>query len=85
MNDIAAVAGWIRQSRAITGFTGAGISTGSGIPDFRSPDGVWARYRTVMFEEFLANQADRVEYWRQKLESWPAIRQQNVHPPGYTG
>ncbi len=73
-NDIATVADWIRQSTAITGFTGAGISTGSGIPDFRSPDGVWARNRTVMFDAFLNNHEDRVEYWRQKVESWPAIR-----------
>lgn len=73
-NDIETVADWIRRSRAITGFTGAGISTGSGIPDFRSPDGVWARNRTIMFDEFLANHEDREEYWRQKLEIWPAIR-----------
>ena len=73
-NNIAIVADWINQSTAITGFTGAGISTGSGIPDFRSPDGVWARNRTVQFDEFLSNYEDRVEYWRQKVESWPAIR-----------
>jgi NAD-dependent deacetylase len=73
-NDIATVAGWVSQSKAVTGFTGAGISTSSGIPDFRSPGGVWARNRTVQFDEFLSNYEDRVEYWRQKAESWPAIR-----------
>lgn len=65
---------WIGESRSVTGFTGAGISTESGIPDFRSPNGVWARNRTVYFQEFLDNEADRVEYWRQKVESWPAMR-----------
>ncbi len=65
---------WIGESRSVTGFTGAGISTESGIPDFRSPNGVWARNRTVYFQEFLDNEADRIEYWRQKVESWPAIR-----------
>ena len=74
MPDLHHVADWIRQSKGITGFTGAGISTGSGIPDFRSPDGVWAKNRTVLFEEFLANREDRVEYWRQKAAVWPAIR-----------
>ncbi|MFP4445436.1 MAG: SIR2 family NAD-dependent protein deacylase [Desulfosudaceae bacterium] len=74
MTGIDEVAHWISQSQKITGFTGAGISTGSGIPDFRSPDGVWARNRTVMFDDFLAAESERVEYWRQKLESWPAIR-----------
>ena len=56
------------------GFTGAGISTESGVPDFRSPEGVWARNRTVYFQEFLSSEADRIEYWRQKMEGWPAMR-----------
>ena len=52
-----------RASR-IVGFTGAGISTESGVPDFRSPEGVWARNRIVYFQEFLSSEADRIEYWR---------------------
>ncbi len=58
----------------MVGFTGAGISTESGIPDFRSPNGVWANNRTVYFQEFVSNHDDRVEYWRQKAEMWPAMR-----------
>jgi NAD-dependent protein deacetylase/lipoamidase len=65
---------WIEQANNIVGFTGAGISTESGIPDFRSPNGIWARNRTVYFEEFLRNEQDRIEYWRQKAESWPDMR-----------
>ncbi|MCA9261973.1 MAG: Sir2 family NAD-dependent protein deacetylase, partial [Planctomycetales bacterium] len=45
---------------------GAGISTESGIPDFRSPGGVWSQNRTVYFDEFLESAAARNEYWRQK-------------------
>ena len=59
----------------IVGFTGAGISTESGVPDFRSPNGVWARNRTVDFHEFVSSEAGRVEYWRQKAEAWPAMRE----------
>ena len=59
----------------IVGFTGAGISTESGVPDFRSPDGVWARNRTVDFQEFVSSEAGRVEYWRQKAAAWPAMRE----------
>lgn len=65
---------WIEQASNIVGFTGAGISTESGIPDFRSPNGVWARNRTVYFEEFVRNEQDRIEYWRQKTEGWPDMR-----------
>ncbi len=69
---------WIADSNRVVGFTGAGISTESGVPDFRSPGGVWSRNRTVYFQEFLSNREDRVEYWRQKVESWPDMR--NARP-----
>jgi NAD-dependent deacetylase len=49
-------------------FTGAGISTESGIPDFRSKGGVWERYRPVYFDEFMNSRDARIEYWRQKTE-----------------
>ena len=59
----------------IVGFTGAGISTESGVPDFRSPNGVWAQNRTVDFQEFMSSEAGRIEYWRQKAAAWPAMRE----------
>ena len=65
----------IAGASRIVGFTGAGISTESGVPDFRSPDGVWARNRTVEFQEFVSSEAGRVEYWRQKTAAWPAMRE----------
>lgn len=58
----------------IVGFTGAGISTESDVPDFRSPNGVWAQNRIVDFQEFLSSEAGRIEYWRQKTVAWPAMR-----------
>ncbi len=66
---------FIAGATRIVGFTGAGISTESGVPDFRSPDGVWARNRTVDFQEFVSSEAGRVEYWRQKAAAWPAMRE----------
>ena len=74
MSDQAA-RGLIAGASSIVGFTGAGISTESGVPDFRSPNGVWARNRTVDFHEFVSSEAGRVEYWRQKAEAWPAMRE----------
>ena len=64
----------IAGASRIAGFTGAGISTESGVPDFRSPNGVWAQNRTVDFQEFLSSEAGRIEYWRQKVAAWPAMR-----------
>lgn len=65
---IQTVARWLADSNSTVAFTGAGISTESGIPDFRSPGGIWTRYRTVYFDEFLASAEARHEYWTQKAE-----------------
>ena len=60
------IANWLRQSSRAVAFTGAGISTESGIPDFRSPGGVWATSQPVYFDDFVARPDARREYWRQK-------------------
>ncbi len=67
-SEIEQVASWLASSHSAVVLTGAGISTESGIPDFRSPGGVWSKYRTVYFDEFMASAEARHEYWRQKCE-----------------
>jgi NAD-dependent deacetylase len=62
------VARWLASAHSAVVLTGAGISTESGIPDYRSPGGVWSKYRTVYFDEFLESAEGRYEYWRQKSE-----------------
>lgn len=60
------VADLLAKCHSAFAFTGAGISTESGIPDFRSPGGVWSKNRTVYFDQFLSSKSERHEYWRQK-------------------
>ncbi|HOB73784.1 MAG TPA: Sir2 family NAD-dependent protein deacetylase [Phycisphaerae bacterium] len=60
------IAGHLINARQAVAFTGAGISTESGIPDFRSPGGVWTRYQPVYYDEFLDDHEARVRYWRMK-------------------
>lgn len=63
----------IAQARCIVPFTGAGISTESGIPDFRSPGGLWARNRPIPYDEFLASQDARDEAWRRRFAMEPTF------------
>jgi NAD-dependent deacetylase len=57
----------IAEARVIVPFTGAGISTECGIPDFRSPGGLWTRNRPIPFDEFVASQEVRDEAWRRRF------------------
>ena len=67
MSDIEKLRKLLQDSKRAVVFTGAGISTESGIPDFRSPGGVWDKYKPIYFDEFLASEEMRRESWRRKF------------------
>jgi NAD-dependent deacetylase len=69
-----ALTDYLRSANRILIFTGAGISTASGIPDFRGPGGVWSRRQPVYYDDFMSSEAARIEHWDYKLEAWPAFR-----------
>ena len=70
----------LRASQRILIVSGAGVSTASGIPDFRGPGGVWTRRRPIYYDEFLASEDARVEYWDYKLETWEIYQRAQPNP-----
>ncbi len=58
------LARWLDDCQRAVVFTGAGISTESGIPDFRSPGGVWSKMRPIYFQDFVASREKRQEAWK---------------------
>ena len=75
MNQIDAISDIVAQSKKIVVFTGAGISTESGISDFRSPGGIWDRYDPDEFtyQKFLSSETSREKYWEFTKSFWPTL------------
>lgn len=65
--------GILRASRRALALTGAGLSTESGIPDFRSPGGVWERFRPIEYGDFVRSSDARREHWRYKMATVPVM------------
>ncbi len=74
--QIEQIAQWITESKRTVAFSGAGLSTESGIPDFRSPGGVWDRYNPedFYFQNFLASEAAREKYWQMATEMYEPMK-----------
>ena len=72
--EVAELRRMIDEARRIVVFTGAGISTESGIPDFRSPGGIWTRMQPIYFADFLASDEARRETWRRRFATDATMR-----------
>jgi NAD-dependent deacetylase len=85
-SEIEQVAGWIITSKRTVVFTGAGLSTESGIPDFRSPGGLWDRYNPedFYFQNFISSQASREKYWQMATDMYDPMKQAQPNPAHLT-
>ena len=82
IDEAAELAVLLRQSRRAVIFTGAGMSTESGIPDFRSPGGIWSRMQPIEFQDYLTDPAARRLSWQRRLEmeeTWKGVVPNNGH------
>ena len=73
-DDLMELVALIREAKQILVFTGAGISTGSGIPDFRGPQGVWKDRQPVYYQDFMSSEKARIEHWDFKAEGWEGFK-----------
>lgn len=74
MSDVENLAEMIERTTQGVAFTGAGISTESGIADFRSPGGLWDRHQPVYYSEFVASREARVRYWQMRIELYEELQ-----------
>ncbi|HUZ03186.1 MAG TPA: Sir2 family NAD-dependent protein deacetylase [Thermomicrobiaceae bacterium] len=77
LDDLAAE---IRVRRPVVAFTGAGISTESGIPDFRGPSGLWKRSKPTKYRDFLARPDVRLSYWERRRTRYPVLAGAEPNP-----
>ncbi|MGE4046631.1 MAG: NAD-dependent deacetylase [Acetobacteraceae bacterium] len=73
-DELSVLSRMIDEAQRVVVFTGAGISTESGIPDFRSPGGIWTKVTPIDFSDFMRSDAARRETWRRRFEMEPILR-----------
>lgn len=80
MSALEQLAELFAQAKHPVVLTGAGVSTESGIPDFRSPGGIWDRYRPIDYRDFLRDPEARRETWRRGLHTYPVVAAAEPNP-----
>lgn len=69
----ARLSSWLENHRAVFVLTGAGVSTNSGIPDYRGADGQWKGRSPITYQDFTGDPAMRARYWARSFVGWPAV------------
>lgn len=84
-NEIKLLAEMINEAQSVVIFTGAGVSTESGIPDFRSPGGLWDRYdvEEFYFQRFMSSERSRILYWEMQSEVYGLLQKVEPNPSHY--
>jgi len=74
LGQIKTLAKKIIGSNSVVVFTGAGISTESGVPDYRSQGGLWDQFKPIYFDEFMTSKAARIHYWEQRMDMEKSLK-----------
>jgi NAD-dependent SIR2 family protein deacetylase len=78
--DVERLAGVLAPARRLVVLTGAGISTESGIPDYRSPGGLWSKHKPVYYADFVRSPQARQRYWARSMAGWRSFVRATPNP-----
>jgi NAD-dependent SIR2 family protein deacetylase len=81
--DIQALAAFVAANPRVLVLSGAGCSTESGIPDYRSPGGLWTNHKPVYYADFVRSPAQRQRYWARSLTGWRSFARATPNPAHY--
>lgn len=79
-DDAEALADWLARHRRVFVLSGAGCSTGSGIPDYRDPAGAWKRKPPITYQAFVGDALQRARYWARSFVGWPGFAAARPNP-----
>lgn len=81
-DDVARMSTFVSGKKALVVITGAGVSTESGIPDYRGPQGSYSKgHQPMTYQIFVSNEANQKRYWSRSMMAWPYMKQTTPSAP----